>query len=1052
MKNRMLCFLLAGVLMLGNLSGAVSGTEFSDGEGETVVTVEEEEFTVEEEGIEEIDSFVDMETEDYEISVFSDGNAEMLTALDEASEELVEEIESGNIIGFAPVALTELETVGVMTLSIDQEFAAIASIPESTYTLFCGAAIFCDEVWTYDNAMYPAVENGGTYTDPRYRQCTVNRYIEYVDGEGNTRTSPMYCLEATQIGINPDPEGLGIKDEVISLITNSTMKKILYFGHGGPGDICDEYDPTCSHIDWSKGYNRFLFTHYALSKTYCGDVGYATAEEIEHVGLTKFISYLKSLAIPNRKAVTLSMENRDGNIITGKAINVDLSLHREKTENTLNNLDTAFDEGYQITPVIYVTDEGDAGNGMKITTAEDDEWQILYWKTREEYETSRGPNKPRSLTKGKSVTLKNGACFRIVFPENMKTKKEFIYDMSLYPVSFILMDGELQMGGSGFQDMGAYVYQDAKGKVKLNINPAVSGNLKIHKTDHYDGKGIKNVTFALEAAENLYSGSELIYSKGTIIESGITDENGDYLLENLIPGKYYLKETEGANGYLINETQYTINIKANEMFQQNVVNIPDISGYVKIEKFVEGTKLRLKDAQFTIYSWNAKNQAYDGKILQMNYSEAEKRYISPLLTYDEMNCGRFKIVETKNPQGYSGSWSKEFVLTNKRGTQLFEYSVTNRLAEKKIVEIQKVCSETGVTLTDAGFTLYEYSLSSGKYKNEGVDLYYDSTSGKYVSSELMVTDDNEGKYRVVETKVPKDYEGAWEQEIDILNIAQPLQFIVKNKPVDYPKGTLQIRKTDILTDKILKDAEFTIYEWNEEQQMYHENPFDCILMKYDSVSQNYVSGDLEINPYNNGKYKVVETKNPEGYTGIWEQEIRLTEINPNIYLEVENDPKDLPLGSITVTKKIKEEDIIWAHGNPVFHFVIEGIDLQGKYHRYENYVRYTKSNYINDGAGYAALSCVFSNIPLGRYEVYEKSVLRYYLKDAVANTSNVIITKGISPQYGTNPREIAYGTAQINYEGEQASITFINEKKRFDNYSHSDVIKNMMPAESIILA
>ena len=61
MKNRMLCFLLAGVLMLGNLSGAVSGTEFSDGEGETVVTVEEEEFTVEEEGIEEIDSFVDMD-------------------------------------------------------------------------------------------------------------------------------------------------------------------------------------------------------------------------------------------------------------------------------------------------------------------------------------------------------------------------------------------------------------------------------------------------------------------------------------------------------------------------------------------------------------------------------------------------------------------------------------------------------------------------------------------------------------------------------------------------------------------------------------------------------------------------------------------------------------------------------------------------------------------------------------------------------------------------------------------------------------------------------
>ena len=30
----------------------------------------------------------------------------------------------------------------------------------------------------------------------------------------------------------------------------------------------------------------------------------------------------------------------------------------------------------------------------------------------------------------------------------------------------------------------------------------------------------------------------------------------------------------------------------------------------------------------------------------------------------------------------------------------------------------------------------------------------------------------------------------------------------------------------------------------------------------------------------------------------------------------------LPKGEITVTKRIREEDITWSHGNPVFLFVV----------------------------------------------------------------------------------------------------------------------------------
>ena len=46
-------------------------------------------------------------------------------------------------------------------------------------------------------------------------------------------------------------------------------------------------------------------------------------------------------------------------------------------------------------------------------------------------------------------------------------------------------------------------------------------------------------------------------------------------------------------------------------------------------------------------------------------------------------------------------------------------------------------------------------------------------------------------------------------------------------------------------------------------------------------------------------------------------------------MKVQNTPKTVPLGKITIRKKIKEEDITWAHGNPTFFFVAEGKDLSG---------------------------------------------------------------------------------------------------------------------------
>lgn len=150
----------------------------------------------------------------------------------------------------------------------------------------------------------------------------------------------------------------------------------------------------------------------------------------------------------------------------------------------------------------------------------------------------------------------------------------------------------------------------------------------------------------------------------------------------------------------------------------------------------------------------------------------------------------------------------------------------------------------------------------------------------------------------------------------------------------------------------------------------------------------------------------------------------------------------LPKGEIAVTKRIREEDITWAHGNPTFFFVAEGKDYSGAYHKYEAYVVFTKDNYKKEEDGYISLNTVFKDLPLGEYEVYEKKALRYYLSEAQADTENMTVKKGRKPSYGLEPKEIAYGKANLNAEEFQAGITFENEKQRYDGYSHNSVVTN----------
>ena len=804
---------------------SIGETVFSEDENqqsEEVFPAEESEETVFEEL--EGEGFADEEEADIpeennievsEMLTLDSENSDLFQAEDHAAEELLSQIGEGEMIGFAPVDAEIITKASLMVKEIQDDTAVTAALAQGSYYMEVGGRRYCDEVWTKEHDMV-----GGDGT----RNCCNYRAIHYIDNTGTERTSPLYCMKASR----DDYDEGEIRDEAVRAIQNSTIKKLLYYGYGGPGDICGEYDPTCSHIDWSKARNRYVFTHIAVSKVYDNDVGYATAQEVEHVGINRFINYIKNLNVPTHNGIELRVAN-ESTWESANPANVNMILYRTRP-SSMTYIWDRYSDGFQMSTLVIVSDTAKVGNGIRITRKAADNWQLLYWTDKADYE-SRGSDNPRVLSETGTITLKDDGRFKIVIPKSIKTNQKMSFPVTLKPISFIMIDGKIQTGISDLQDMGAYVYQGTAGSAALNMTILPRGQLSLVKRSSYDNSLIKGASYSLYAAEDLYSGKIKRYSKNALVASGETDSQGTIIFTDLIPGSYFVKETKSPSGFLLDSRTHNVTVSSGSV-SLTLKDVPDI---------------------------------------------------------------------------------------------------------RKAISLKKTDGETGELLKGADFEISEWNETAKTYQKSSYKMIFQPESGIYKSDLLIYTDSNKGKFSVKEIKNPEGYEGTFYKEINIMNSTQSLS------------------------------------------------------------------------------YTAVNTR------------------------------KRSKPGKLTVRKRIREADIIWEHGNPVFTFTAEGTDTYGYSHKYAESLIYSQGSYQVDSQGYAYMELTFPNVPMGNYKVTEKPVMRYYLAGLTADYGDVNIIHVSEPSYGICPEDIMYASVSLTEEAPSAGLTFFNEKERFDGYSHTDIIENRIP-------
>ncbi|PEN61135.1 SpaA isopeptide-forming pilin-related protein [Bacillus wiedmannii] len=355
------------------------------------------------------------------------------------------------------------------------------------------------------------------------------------------------------------------------------------------------------------------------------------------------------------------------------------------------------------------------------------------------------------------------------------------------------------------------------------------GSLQVIKKDTESGKVLEGAEFRLKNENGQVVG-----------ETKTTNKDGVVKFENLVPGKYTLEETKAPEGYKAVEVTVEVNVVANEVVKQEVMN-EKVTGQFEIVKVDAEDKTKvLSDAEFEVYK--------DGKKVETLRTDKTGKVIS-----QKLEPGTYTLKETKAPQGYK--LLKEEIEVVVEANKVVQVQVENA-KELGSLQVIKKDAESEKVLEGAEF----------KLKNETGQVVGET---KTTNKDGVVTFENlvPGKYTLEETKAPEGYK-ALEVTVEVNVVANTVikQEVLNEKVKEKIKGQVEITKVDATdTNKKLAGAVFEILK-------------DGTKIDTLTTDENGKATSKELEP---GDYILKEVQAPEGYE-LSDKEIEFTISNQKI--------------------------------------------------------------------------------------------------------------------------------------------------------------------------
>lgn len=798
----------------------------------------------------------------------------------------------------------------------------------------------------------------------------IYRYADY--GLGTYLTEPYYIsygsVRATAYCIQPAKPGPGSGTYTITkLADNQTLAKVCYYGTDAAG--AESYFAN-KHSDFSAG-KRFILVHMAAAYAYgSSDAFYGTNATGQELAMDIYNYCVKKPEIPDvsmsfsdanvkayvegntqrtkeitfhaagQQSVTISLPSgvRFHNVSTGSTstpgakvtvkggtkfylsapltqaedtaevfattmaggLKKDYSAYKLTTNSSTQDLAFIFGEGVETTnkvslnvtwtkqaEVSIVKNDKDTGNHLA---------GAIYGVYRDKECSDLITQMPETDKKGASKVIIEKTQ-DVVYVKEIQPPANYQADPTVYPV-------DINIG---------------KTSTKNVLNERTYAKIHLIKEDAQTGANpqgdatLEGAVYGLYARENIVhpdGTTGIVHKAGDLVSTLKVDQKGDAVVKDLYLGKYFVKEIQAPEGYLLDETEHDVEcayeggtvptiertVKSTELVMKQPFQI------IKAANNGQTDADLLKGAGFSAYLKSSLEKKEDGSY---DFSHAEPVILTAdgkteMFTDEKgyacsipLPYGTYIVRETTTPHNYKPVEDFEITIreNNPDKPQVWKVLLDKEFSAK--LKIIKKDDETKKPVLVAGTEFKIYDLDHKKYV-EQVTTYPTVTVHKsfFTDSQgyLILPKNLEiGHYRIEEVTAPDGYvvnknyveitvdsDTAYEVDgvsgdviIEVSYEDQP----VKGNLVVYKKGEMLsgFEKDFIYKEQYLSGAEFEVRAAEDICTPDHQKDADgnrIVLYAKDTLVTTITTGesgkavakDLPL-----GRYYVVETKAPEGF-------------------------------------------------------------------------------------------------------------------------------------------------------------------------------------------